>query len=102
MYPALLLYNSGCTLPPQGARNMRKIGVVLCLFISLYAVAGKRRKDIQPAPLPSVIVNAKKVFLTNGGGSDLAYDRSEEHTSELQSLAYLVCRLLLEKKKKII
>src|SRR5205823_14030358 len=27
--------------------------------------------------------------------------RSEEHTSELQSLAYLVCRLLLEKKKKI-
>src|SRR5229473_5012352 len=28
--------------------------------------------------------------------------RSEEHTSELQSLAYLVCRLLLEKKKKII
>src|SRR2546425_3751811 len=28
--------------------------------------------------------------------------RSEEHTSELQSLAYLVCRLLLEKKKKIV
>src|SRR2546425_5252509 len=28
-------------------------------------------------------------------------DRSEEHTSELQSLAYLVCRLLLEKKKTI-
>src|SRR5687767_15474537 len=27
------------------------------------------------------------------------YLRSEEHTSELQSLAYLVCRLLLEKKK---
>src|SRR5205823_14394133 len=34
--------------------------------------------------------------------SDLAdpAKRSEEHTSELQSLAYLVCRLLLEKKKK--
>src|SRR2546425_9074236 len=31
-------------------------------------------------------------------GLDVA--RSEEHTSELQSLAYLVCRLLLEKKKK--
>src|SRR2546423_13854079 len=27
--------------------------------------------------------------------------RSEEHTSELQSLAYLVCRLLLEKKKSV-
>src|SRR2546425_5912198 len=30
-----------------------------------------------------------------------ALGRSEEHTSELQSLAYLVCRLLLEKKKTI-
>src|SRR2546425_2937635 len=30
----------------------------------------------------------------------LTATRSEEHTSELQSLAYLVCRLLLEKKKK--
>src|SRR2546423_6074720 len=30
---------------------------------------------------------------------DLVAVRSEEHTSELQSLAYLVCRLLLEKKK---
>src|SRR2546425_2849046 len=30
----------------------------------------------------------------------LGADRSEEHTSELQSLAYLVCRLLLEKKKE--
>src|SRR2546425_1533461 len=29
-------------------------------------------------------------------------ERSEEHTSELQSLAYLVCRLLLEKKKKML
>src|SRR2546425_6126481 len=31
---------------------------------------------------------------------DAAMRRSEEHTSELQSLAYLVCRLLLEKKKR--
>src|SRR2546423_6134551 len=30
---------------------------------------------------------------------DISQVRSEEHTSELQSLAYLVCRLLLEKKK---
>src|SRR3712207_8417309 len=30
------------------------------------------------------------------------YLRSEEHTSELQSRQYLVCRLLLEKKKKIL
>src|SRR5687767_15389920 len=32
-------------------------------------------------------------------GAAARADRSEEHTSELQSLAYLVCRLLLEKKK---
>src|SRR2546425_4980667 len=32
----------------------------------------------------------------------VAEQRSEEHTSELQSLAYLVCRLLLEKKKKTV
>src|SRR3712207_7649021 len=31
---------------------------------------------------------------------DVVFDRSEEHTSELQSRQYLVCRLLLEKKKK--
>src|SRR2546425_7606170 len=40
------------------------------------------------------IEDAPLTFPTENGG------RSEEHTSELQSLAYLVCRLLLEKKKK--
>src|SRR5205823_12876203 len=39
--------------------------------------------------------------VTPGGGDRVRQEiRSEEHTSELQSLAYLVCRLLLEKKKK--
>src|SRR5258705_8144909 len=33
-------------------------------------------------------------------GFDIEIKRSEEHTSELQSLRHLVCRLLLEKKKK--
>src|SRR3712207_7475615 len=36
--------------------------------------------------------------LAEGGGAYVT--RSEEHTSELQSRQYLVCRLLLEKKKK--
>src|SRR5947209_8593476 len=35
-----------------------------------------------------------------GQRGGLPEDRSEEHTSELQSRQYLVCRLLLEKKKK--
>src|SRR5947209_17080937 len=39
--------------------------------------------------------------LRNHGDADTGDDeRSEEHTSELQSRQYLVCRLLLEKKKK--
>src|SRR5205823_14677919 len=38
--------------------------------------------------------------ITVDGKAVKAVARSEEHTSELQSLAYLVCRLLLEKKKK--
>src|SRR2546425_3960262 len=36
----------------------------------------------------------------HGAAARRGFGRSEEHTSELQSLAYLVCRLLLEKKKK--
>src|SRR2546425_13351569 len=37
---------------------------------------------------------------TTSTASSSSATRSEEHTSELQSLAYLVCRLLLEKKKR--
>src|SRR2546425_8823651 len=50
--------------------------------------------------------HARAPLAPNPGGpvngavsNDRALARSEEHTSELQSLAYLVCRLLLEKKK---
>src|SRR3989441_8992475 len=45
---------------------------------------------------PPVAVCGVRVPMVSGRGL-----RSEEHTSELQSLAYLVCRLLLEKKKNI-
>src|SRR2546423_7603382 len=43
-----------------------------------------------------------RCHLRHPAGGQLVDRRSEEHTSELQSLAYLVCRLLLEKKKNTI
>src|SRR5579859_7320611 len=51
---------------------MRK-RVALFLLFTLVASA-KTRKDVPAAPLPEAIANARKVFLTNGGGSELAYD----------------------------
>src|SRR5690554_7023801 len=40
------------------------------------------------------------VYIESTGSGNFAAPRSEEHTSELQSRPHLVCRLLLEKKKK--
>src|SRR5438876_10340768 len=58
--------------------------------------------------LPISIVNAPEVAILGitkaewkpRRGPNEALERSEEHTSELQSPVHLVCRLLLEKKKK--
>src|SRR3712207_8722101 len=49
--------------------------------------------EVGRANLANIRKNIKASF-------DATVDRSEEHTSELQSRQYLVCRLLLEKKKK--
>src|SRR3989441_3324157 len=64
---------------------------------------------VVPLPNSELISNSSMSRRTPGGPSPrlpdvenpscMASARSEEHTSELQSLAYLVCRLLLEKKK---
>src|SRR2546425_8792034 len=54
----------------------------------------RRRRRISISAAPS------RLPATRSARIRPAADRSEEHTSELQSLAYLVCRLLLEKKKK--
>src|SRR5205823_12155979 len=53
---------------------------------------------IEAWALGSFMVSAG-IVATLLGAPDSPVHRSEEHTSELQSLAYLVCRLLLEKKK---
>src|SRR3712207_8748097 len=53
----------------------------------------------QGAQLPSPYRNVKVVHSDRERAQD-AELRSEEHTSELQSRQYLVCRLLLEKKKQ--
>src|SRR2546425_9060575 len=53
-----------------------------------------------PGSARRVRSNAPVVRGAPCGGEARRRRRSEEHTSELQALAYLVCRLLLEKKKK--
>src|SRR3712207_8947877 len=60
-----------------------------------------------PNKIPSLPgSNTLGIYLTKvaklGGYLARGHDRSEEHTSELQSRQYLVCRLLLEKKKQIL
>src|SRR3712207_8915668 len=45
------------------------------------------------------LADHRRVLGEDGGDQRMALRRSEEHTSELQSRQYLVCRLLLEKKK---
>src|SRR2546425_6148583 len=74
----------------------------------LRAALGVRRLYRPPAPSPlwctrlhcrGHILRAMKSSAPKRRGSGRSVERSEEHTSELQSLAYLVCRLLLEKKK---
>src|SRR5260370_29573448 len=51
-------------------------------------------------PLPPSMTNQLKLAFIKPSAAVLASPRSEEHTSELQSHLNLVCRLLLEKKKK--
>src|SRR3712207_7905142 len=75
-------------------------------YTTLFRSRGRRREDVRD------LVTAEEVELLVGVEAALALvddlhgaepprpERSEEHTSELQSRQYLVCRLLLEKKKK--
>src|SRR2546425_9765911 len=75
------------------------------LFRSVPAV--ERARQFLDAERTRVVHSTELESITGLTRYDLARQfrimfgtRSEEHTSELQSLAYLVCRLLLEKKKQ--
>src|SRR3712207_8928794 len=62
---------------------------------------GTHRQNVQLAP---AVRGGQGVYFTQKTpcpGVDLGPKRSEEHTSELQSRQYLVCRLLLETKKML-
>src|SRR5256885_3943343 len=66
--------------------------------VLFFAAAGNEptTEPSYPAAYPEVIA----VTAGTRDGAIASYARSEEHTSELQSPCNLVCRLLLEKKKK--
>src|SRR5205823_11868409 len=61
------------------------------------ALPGQHQK--QNAAVAIAAIHAANIDIDDKAIATAAFCRSEEHTSELQSLAYLVCRLLLEKKK---
>src|SRR3712207_8513701 len=74
------------------------------LFRSEVTVADRDPRDhrrVLQRLLPFEVRGAQDCTHSPGQSSGLIWVRSEEHTSELQSRQYLVCRLLLEKKKLI-
>src|SRR3712207_8290484 len=72
------------------------------LFRSFEARAAStpKRSAYRPSSPPHVASNTGCTLATTSRAARRSTCRSEEHTSELQSRQYLVCRLLLEKKKK--
>src|SRR2546425_4373056 len=66
----------------------------------LRATSGARPRAM-PVRNESAAAPSARGCLQNRSAIHSTTKRSEEHTSELQSLAYLVCRLLLEKKKTL-
>src|SRR3712207_7002628 len=66
------------------------------------SMASLGRQSDKRAAIEAAVLEATEALLGEGATfAELNIERSEEHTSELQSRQYLVCRLLLEKKKTI-
>src|SRR5205823_10607129 len=72
--------------------NFRSCGIHYCSRISTRWRSLKRTAEMEPCRNTRLWSRVSRLNRTTS-------IRSEEHTSELQSLAYLVCRLLLETKK---
>src|SRR5262245_63360609 len=71
------------------------------LFRSCVTSSTSCRSQLRlPAPVPTRQTSPSAAVIGTVGYTSPLRVRSEEHTSELQSLRHLVCRLLLEKKKK--
>src|SRR2546426_6704055 len=62
--------------------------------------SGKTTRSIVGMPFRALVTKAQILFACAARSAFVTTTRSEEHTSELQSPCNLVCRLLLEKKKK--
>src|SRR3712207_7242200 len=71
-------------------------GVAASGTLTATLAAGRTYRVVASLPGHATV---RSIIRPHGGDNDIRL-RSEEHTSELQSRQYLVCRLLLEKKKK--
>src|SRR2546422_2856531 len=59
----------------------------------------RMRENVRPPSTERHVPRFSTYMVFSSTGSAVTKERSEEHTSELQSRLHLVCRLLLEKKK---
>src|SRR2546425_3095860 len=95
LFPYTTLFRS--VRNPNVSVVVREIRSLRVFFVGQVA-----RPGVYPIKPGTPVLQALTLAGGAAAGADLsAAYRSEEHTSELQSLAYLVCRLLLEKKKNI-
>src|SRR5437899_12278846 len=93
--PLLLLFSFTHTAPTETYTLSLHDALPIC-----DAPADHVHRSHGRSPLTNFTTSSVAVPGRNSDGRGREVRRSEEHTSELQSLRHLVCRLLLEKKKR--